>query len=61
MLKKYELMIYYDTDSQEIIELKESFSDCDVCVMIVDDKEVEIPEEMQKEMRKIDIGDIGVC
>ena len=61
MLKKYELLIYYDTESQEIIELRESFTDCDLCVMIVDGEEVEIPEEMQKEMRKIDIGDVGVC
>ena len=61
MLKKYELKIYYDTDTHEILELKESFTDCDICVMIIEDKEVEVPEEMQKEMRKIDGEEIGIC
>tara|TARA_R100000458_G_C8078982_1_gene114555 strand:+ start:245 stop:427 length:183 start_codon:yes stop_codon:yes gene_type:complete len=60
-MKKYELKIYYDPETQEILELKESFSDCDKCVMYVNDEEVEIPEDMQEEMRKIDVSEIGVC
>ena len=59
-LKKYVLQIFYDTDTDEIVHLSERFSDCDEYKMLVDDKEVEIPKEMQDYIKDLDLDDIGL-
>tara|TARA_R100000458_G_scaffold49788_1_gene49587 strand:- start:376 stop:564 length:189 start_codon:yes stop_codon:yes gene_type:complete len=59
-LKKYELHIFYDPDTDEIVHLSEKFSDCDEYRMLVDDEEVEIPKEMQEYIKNLDLDDIGV-
>tara|TARA_R100000781_G_scaffold114439_1_gene85240 strand:+ start:63 stop:251 length:189 start_codon:yes stop_codon:yes gene_type:complete len=59
-LKKYELQIFYDPDTDEIVHLSERFTDCDEWRMLVDDVEVAIPEEMQEYIKNLDLDDIGV-
>ena len=43
LVKKYILKIYYDSDTQEILHLSEQFSDEDVCKLVIDNEEHEIP------------------
>ena len=59
-LKKYVLKIYYDSKTDEIEHLSERFSDCDKYRLVIDDIEVDIPEDMQDYIDDIDLGDIGV-
>ena len=60
MEKKYILKIYYNTITGEISHLSERFSDCDEYRLVVDDKEVSIPEDMQEYLSKVNSCDIGV-
>ena len=61
MKKEYVLRIVYDTETQEIEHLSESFSDEDKLHMVVDDKEVEISEELRELLEKMDSYIIGLC
>ena len=60
MKKEYTLKIIYDPKNDEIEHLSEQFSDCDEYKMVVDDKVVDIPEEMQEYLLKVDSDDIGI-
>lgn len=60
MLKKYVLKIYYDDETHEIEHLSEQFSDCDEYKMMVDDKIIDIPEDMQEYLSKVNSDDIGI-
>jgi len=59
-LKKYVLKVYYDPETDEIMHLSERFSDCDEYRLIVDDKEVAMPEDMRDYIEDLDLDDIGV-
>ena len=59
-LKKYELKIYYDTCSDKILHLSERFTDCDEYKLIIDDKEIAVPGDMQDYISNLDLDDIGV-
>ena len=61
MKKEYVLRIVYNTETQEIEHLSESFSDEDRLCMIVDDEEVEISEELRELLDKMDSYIIGLC
>ena len=60
MLKKYVLKIYYNDETHEIEHLSEQFSDCDEYKMMVDDKIIDIPEDMQEYLSKVNSDDIGI-
>ena len=59
-LKKYELRVFYDPDTDEILHLSERFTDCDEYKLLVDDKEVDIPNDMQEYIKDLDLDDVGV-
>ena len=59
-LKKYELVVYYDTESEEVVHLSEYFSDCDEYKMIINNKEITVPSDMQDYISKLDLDDMGV-
>ena len=59
-LKKYVLKIYYDPETDKIKHLSEEFSDCDIYKLVVDDVELDMPEEMQEYISNLDLDDIGV-
>ena len=59
-IKKYELRIFYNTDTDEIVHLSERFTDCDEYKLLVDNIEVDIPEDMQEYIRDLDLDDVGV-
>ena len=60
MVKKYILRIYYNTVTDEIVELSEQFSDCDEYRLVVNNKELEVPEEMKKYLNDMLNDDIAV-
>ena len=59
-LKKYVLKVFYEPDTDEIVHLSESFSDCDEYKLVVDDREISIPRDMQDYIRDLDLDDVGV-
>ena len=59
-LKKYVLKIFYDPITDEIMHLSEQFSDCDQYKLIVNDEEIDVPEEMQEYLEDLDLDDMGV-
>jgi len=59
-IKKYILQIFYDPKKGEIVHLSEAFSDADEYKIVVDDEEVDVPEEMEKYLDIIGNTDIGV-
>ena len=61
MKKKYVLKIVYDTRTQEIDHLSESFTDEDRLCMLVDDEEIDISEELRELLDEMDSYIIGLC
>lgn len=59
-IKKYILQIFYDPKKGEIVHLSEAFSDADEYKIVIDDEEVDVPEEMEKYLDIIGNTDIGV-
>ena len=53
-------MVYYDTESEEVVHLSEYFSDCDEYKMVINDKEITVPSDMQDYISKLDLDDMGV-
>ena len=60
MVKEYILKIRYNTKTQEIEHLSESFTDEDIIQFIVEDESIQISDEFRDILQDLDTITIGI-